>query len=227
MKISFFVSLPCCSSDGPRWSWFRRYCAAARAATALIRRTLLPDSFTSEVRRKIGEIQGDSLKVSLEHENQVLFSHEHDQQLLLWMNSHPEDWTQSWAAVGGGAIYGWGHNHRGQLAGVEGAKVKTPTVCEALSTLRPIQLAGGEQTLFAVTADGRVYATGYGAGGRLGIGGSESVSVPTLLESLQHVFIKKVAVNSGGKHCLALSAEGEVYSWGEGDDGKLGHGNKL
>ena len=37
----------------------------------------------------------------------------------------------------------------------------------------------------------------------------------------------QVAVNSGGKHCLALSADGEVYSWGEGDDGKLGHGNKT
>lgn len=74
--------------------------------------------------------------------------------------SHPEDWTQSWTAVGGGQIYGWGHNHRGQLGGVEGAKVKVPTVCEALSALRPIQLAGGEQTLFAITSDGRVYATG-------------------------------------------------------------------
>lgn len=39
-------------------------------------------------------------------------------------------------------------------------------------------------------------------------------------------FSHQVAVNSGGKHCLALSAEGEVYSWGEGDDGKLGHGNR-
>ena len=72
----------------------------------------------------------------------------------------------------------------------------------------------------------QVYATGYGAGGRLGIGGTESISTPTLLESIQHVFIKKVAVNSGGKHCLALSAEGEVYSWGEGEDGKLGQGNR-
>ncbi len=71
-----------------------------------------------------------------------------------------------------------------------------------------------------------MYATGYGAGGRLGIGGTESVAAPTLLESIQHVFIKKVAVNSGGKHCLALSAEGEVYSWGEAEDGKLGHGNR-
>lgn len=40
------------------------------------------------------------------------------------------------------------------------------------------------------------------------------------------MFIKKVAVNSGGKHCLALSSEGEVYSWGEAEDGKLGHGNR-
>lgn len=68
---------------------------------------------------------------------------------------------------------------------------------------------------------------GYGAGGRLGIGGTDSVLVPTLLESIQHIFIKKIAVNSGGKHCLALSADNDVYSWGEGDDGKLGHGTRT
>lgn len=66
----------------------------------------------------------------------------------------PDDWTLS--AGGSGTIYGWGHNHRGQLGGIEGAKVKVPTPCEALATLRPVQLIGGEQTLFAVTADGKV-----------------------------------------------------------------------
>lgn len=35
------------------------------------------------------------------------------------------------------------------------------------------------------------------------------MTAPTLVESLQHVFIKKVAVNSGGKHCLALTADGD------------------
>jgi alpha-tubulin suppressor-like RCC1 family protein len=49
-------------------------------------------------------------------------------------------------------------------------------------------------------------------------------SLKTLYPNLYSFF--QVAVNSGGKHCLALSAEGEVYSWGEGDDGKLGHGNR-
>lgn len=43
----------------------------------------------------------------------------------------------------------------------------------------------------------------------MGIGGIDSMTTPTILESLQHVFIKKVAVNSGGKHCLALTADGD------------------
>lgn len=103
-----------------------------------------------------------------------------------------------------------------------GGRIKSPTPCDALSILRPICIAGGEQTLFVVTPDGKLYATGYGAGGRLGIGGTDSMTSPTLVESLQHVFIKKVAVNSGGKHCLALSADGDVFSWGEGEEGKLG-----
>ena len=46
------------------------------------------------------------------------------------------------------------------MGGVDGAKVKIPTPCETLSALRPVQLVGGEQTLFAITSDGKVYATG-------------------------------------------------------------------
>ncbi|XP_054728194.1 probable E3 ubiquitin-protein ligase HERC2 [Anastrepha obliqua] len=159
------------------------------------------------------------------HEDHTVFKGAHDSQLLQWLNRRPDDWALSWG--GASTIYGWGHNHRGQLGGLEGSRIKTPTPCEALSLLRPVQLAGGEQTLFAVTPDGKCFATGYGSGGRLGVGGTDSWAIPTLIGSLQHVFVKKVAVNSGGKHCLALTTEGEVYSWGEGEDGKLGHGNRM
>lgn len=38
--------------------------------------------------------------------------------------------------------------------------MRTPTPCHALAALNPVQLVGGEQTLFAVTPDGKVYATG-------------------------------------------------------------------
>ncbi|XP_038007666.1 E3 ubiquitin-protein ligase HERC2 isoform X1 [Motacilla alba alba] len=216
-------TLPCCA-ETHKWAWFRRYCMASRVAVALDKRTPLPRLFLDEVAKKIRELMADNENMDVLHECHDVFKREQDEQLVQWMNRRPDDWTLS--AGGSGTIYGWGHNHRGQLGGIEGAKVKVPTPCEALATLRPVQLIGGEQTLFAVTADGKLYATGYGAGGRLGIGGTESVSTPTLLESIQHVFIKKVAVNSGGKHCLALSFEGEVYSWGEAEDGKLGHGNR-
>ncbi|KAH0501347.1 E3 ubiquitin-protein ligase HERC2 [Microtus ochrogaster] len=216
-------TLPCCA-ETHKWAWFRRYCMASRVAVALDKRTPLPRLFLDEVAKKIRELMADSESMDVLHESHSIFKREQDEQLVQWMNRRPDDWTLS--AGGSGTIYGWGHNHRGQLGGIEGAKVKVPTPCEALATLRPVQLIGGEQTLFAVTADGKLYATGYGAGGRLGVGGTESVSTPTLLESIQHVFIKKVAVNSGGKHCLALSSEGEVYSWGEAEDGKLGHGNR-
>nr|XP_022328228.1 E3 ubiquitin-protein ligase HERC2-like isoform X2 [Crassostrea virginica] len=215
--------LSCCS-EAHKWAWFRRYCMAARVATGIVQRTAFPIAFLEEVRKKIQDISGDEEDSTYVHENHDIFKQEQDEQLLLWLNRKPEEWTLSWG--GSGQIWGWGHNHRGQLGGVDGAKVKQPVSCEALAVTRPIQLVGGEQTLFAVTAEGKVFATGYGAGGRLGVGGTESVSHPTQLESIQHVFIKKLAVNSGGKHCLALSAEGEVYSWGEGEDGKLGHGNR-
>lgn len=61
----------------------------------------------------------------------------------------------------GGTIYGWGHNHRGQLGGIEGGKVKFPQPCEALSAIRPVQIVGGEQTLFAVTTEGKVCLSVY------------------------------------------------------------------
>jgi len=51
------------------------------------------------------------------------------------------------------------------------------------------------------------------------------VSVPpTLVPSLQDKRI--VSVATGTNHCLALSAEGEVYSWGDATGGVLGHADR-
>ncbi|KAG8176599.1 hypothetical protein JTE90_026848 [Oedothorax gibbosus] len=215
-------------AESHKWLWFRRYCMASRVSTSLVERAPLPVDFLAEVRKKIWEVCSEEEETEGEmpmmHEDHEVFKQEHDEQLILWINRKPEEWAVSWG--GSGTIFGWGHNHRGQLGGVEGAKVKLPTACEAVTNLRPLQIVGGEQTLFVVTTEMKVYATGYGSGGRLGIGGADSVSAPTLLESIQDLAIKKVAVNSGGKHCLALTAHGELYSWGEGEDGKLGHGTR-
>lgn len=110
-----------------------------------------------KVTKKVRELMADHESMNNLHESHDLFKREHDEQLVQWMNRRPDDWTLS--AGGSGTIYGWGHNHRGQLGGIEGAKVKVPTPTEALATLRPVQLIGGEQTLFAVTADGKVFVS--------------------------------------------------------------------
>ena len=75
-------------------------------------------------------------------------------------------------------------------------QVKIPTECENLSAFSPVQIVGGEQSLFIVTAEGAVFATGFGAAGRLGIGGFSSVSSPVRVDGLDHVVIRKVSFAS-------------------------------
>lgn len=125
-------------------------------------------------------------------------------------------------------VYVWGLNDKDQLGGPKGSKIKLPFLHDYLSSLKVADICGGSKSLFAVTHDGRVYACGEATGGRLGLGiTSGGVMVPKLLKSLGAYVVKKVAVHSGGRHTMALTIDGKVFSWGEGDDGKLGHFNRT
>eukprot|EP00058_Branchiostoma_floridae_P025861 XP_002611351.1 hypothetical protein BRAFLDRAFT_73256 [Branchiostoma floridae] len=87
--------------------------------------------------------------------------------------------------------------------------------CEMLGELGVLQLACAERCLIALTKTGRVYMCFYS---------SESQG-PQLMESLADKEVLKVAAHPEGKHYMALTSEGEVYSWGNGDGGRLGHGD--
>ncbi|KAI5642407.1 regulator of chromosome condensation (RCC1) repeat domain-containing protein [Phthorimaea operculella] len=162
-------------------------------------------------------------------------------EVLMSMNFVAEDWMEKDSPSGTVSadnnppslpsdcpkVYVWGLNDKDQLGGVKGSKVKVPVFSPSLSALRPVHIAGGSKTLFIVSHDGKLYACGEGTNGRLGLGHSNNVSTPRANPYLSHVLVRKVAVHSGGKHALALTADGKVYSWGEGEDGKLGHGNRI
>lgn len=69
-------------------------------------------------------------------------------------------------------------------------------------------------------------ACGKGSYGRLGLGDSNNQSTLKKLTFEPHRSIKKVSSSKGSDgHTLAFTTEGEVFSWGDGDYGKLGHGN--
>lgn len=111
-------------------------------------------------------------------------------------------------------VFVWGLNDKEQLAGLKGSKVKVPTFSSTLTQLKPIHIAGGSKSLFIVSQDGKVYACGEG-GPRLGLGHNYNVSTPRKLPILSQYVVKKVAVHSGGKHAMALTLDGKVFSWGK------------
>lgn len=104
---------------------------------------------------------------------------------------------------------------------------------EALQKVSPVlngflslQIEAGQYCTFVISSEGSVRACGKGSYGRLGLGDSNNQSTLKKLTFEPHRAIKKVSSSKGSDgHTLAFTTEGEVFSWGDGDYGKLGHGN--
>lgn len=47
------------------------------------------------------------------------------------------------------------------------------------------------------------------------------------MEGFDGVEVTKLSTNVRGRHHLALTSDGEVYSWGVGENGRLGHGDNV
>ncbi|KJE93729.1 Rcc1 protein [Capsaspora owczarzaki ATCC 30864] len=68
---------------------------------------------------------------------------------------------------------------------------------------------------------GSVFTVGEGDAGQLGLGEEiTSRKKPTPLRSIENVPIVRMA--AGGVHTVAITAKGQVYSWGCNDEGALG-----
>ena len=61
-----------------------------------------------------------------------------------------------------------------------------------------------------------VHGTGYLAEPYITAASGDNIVPPRQITALSQHVIRKVAVHSGGRHALALTADGRVFSWGEG-----------
>jgi alpha-tubulin suppressor-like RCC1 family protein len=97
-----------------------------------------------------------------------------------------------------------------------------PTYIEALSHVTCVCVAAGELHSAVVTSDGDVYTFGDGFCGQLGHGDKRPITTPKQITSggLDEECV--VNITCGGRHTLAVTEDGDCYSWGLGHFGVLG-----
>eukprot|EP00658_Telonema_sp_P-2_P082665 TRINITY_DN8784_c0_g1_i1.p1 TRINITY_DN8784_c0_g1~~TRINITY_DN8784_c0_g1_i1.p1 ORF type:complete len:1789 (-),score=688.48 TRINITY_DN8784_c0_g1_i1:283-5649(-) len=120
-----------------------------------------------------------------------------------------------------GELYTWGSGRCGQLGHGDWSSQRLPTPVQGLPPVSHV--AAGSFHTIVLTTTGEVYSWGCGRDGQLGHGDWGSPRVPHLIKALQNKQV--IQVGCGEYHSAALTANGEVYTWGDGGDGQLGHGD--
>ncbi|XP_054612956.1 probable E3 ubiquitin-protein ligase HERC1 isoform X1 [Dunckerocampus dactyliophorus] len=195
------------------WSWLTTYATTVRSAEAIASGIVFPETFA------VPEFEdNDWSEISKALDNSK-WSFRMDEQLMSWATTRPEDWQRG----GKSEVYLWGNGRYGQLAGM-GTNPMTPTLAATL--LQTQQVVCGQNCTFLVQSNGTVLAVGEGQYGRLGQGNSDDLYVPTIICAFQGYVVTQLVTSCGSDgHSMALTETGEVFSWGDGDFGKLGHGN--
>lgn len=101
----------------------------------------------------------------------------------------------------------------------------SPIILESLLGVNIAQLSCGGQHVAALTDTGSVFTWGRGRFGRLGHGHVNSCDNPQLVTGLAHVVLTQVAC--GFAYTAAVTTDGELFTWGAGENGRLGTGDTL
>ena len=128
----------------------------------------------------------------------------------------------SLAITADGSVWSWGWGAFGLGHGNLQAQL-LPKKVEAFAGLRVVAVSAGCLHSLALTADGAVWSWGWGTSGRLGHSDEQRQLLPKKIEAVAGQRV--VAVSAGTRHNLANTANGDVFAWGTGEYGCLGHGD--
>ncbi|KAK9292355.1 hypothetical protein L1049_020321 [Liquidambar formosana] len=131
--------------------------------------------------------------------------------------------SHSVALLSGNVVCSWGRGEDGQLGLGDAEDQLSPTQLSALDGHEILSVTcGADHTTAYSESRMQVYSWGWGDFGRLGHGNSSDLFTPQPIKALHGLKIKQIAC--GDSHCLALTVEGEVQSWGRNQNGQLGLG---
>ncbi|XP_054264498.1 uncharacterized protein LOC128987591 [Macrosteles quadrilineatus] len=89
-----------------------------------------------------------------------------------------------------------------------------------LPSVKVKDIACGRAHIILLSDNGQVFSVGEGSRGQLGHGELEAEEEPRLVEGLAGLTV--VAVACGGWHSCAVTADGDLYTWGWNMSGQLG-----
>jgi alpha-tubulin suppressor-like RCC1 family protein len=120
-----------------------------------------------------------------------------------------------------GRLFSWGDNSSGQLGHGDSLKRCSPSEIKFNFSEKIVQISAGYGHAIALTEQGNVWVWGLNNHGQLGVdGGRGNKTIPTKLELSEKI----ISVACGGWFSGALSQSGELYLWGDNEDGQLGRG---
>ncbi|XP_068758844.1 uncharacterized protein [Montipora capricornis] len=122
-------------------------------------------------------------------------------------------------------VYSWGSSEYGQLGQGDTRQQTRPVYITELSDKRCIAVVCGHYHSLALSADHRVWSWGWGVHGQLGVGSIEDVLLPTHIKGLDKYEVIQLA--AGYSHSVALSVQGQVFTFGGGLYGQLGLGTNC
>ena len=131
--------------------------------------------------------------------------------------------TQSSASISSGKLFTWGDGDKNRLGhGDKDARLE-PTCISALIDYNFHRIACGHSLTVGLTTSGRVFTMGSTVYGQLGNPQSDG-KLPCLVEDkLAGECVEEIAC--GAYHVTVLTSRNEVYTWGKGANGRLGHGD--
>ncbi|XP_015887888.3 PH, RCC1 and FYVE domains-containing protein 1 isoform X1 [Ziziphus jujuba] len=130
---------------------------------------------------------------------------------------------QPGANVSSRKLFTWGDGDKYRLGHGSKDTYLLPTCVSSLIDYNFQQLACGHTMTVALTTSGHVFTMGGTAYGQLGNPSSDG-KIPCLVQDkLVGEFVEEISC--GAYHVAVLTSRSEVFTWGRGSNGRLGHGD--
>lgn len=133
------------------------------------------------------------------------------------VDSGPSDCSES------GKLFTWGDGDKGRLGHGDKEARLIPERIAALAEKTFTQVACGHSTTTALSVFGHVYTMGNGENGQLGSSLADGTSPICVEGKIAKSIVREISC--GLHHTAVLTSKSEVYTWGKGNYGQLGHGD--